>query len=273
VGQRLTEARKRRNLTVAEIARSTKIPVHFLEAIERDDVDHMPPGFFARAFVRTYAHEVGVNANELLASVDPPVTTVEPEPEMPALPPPVNAPVSARSLLFVIPIVAVCGLYFAGRDRASTPSEAPPQVAAAIPASSVDRIDTAAAAASEATSDVELQIESRGGCIVSVTADGRTIPSGAVPPGESVVLQVRGEVVLRVGDAGACAPATKPNSSPKLARRPRIDAVPASPVVVAHVVDQEAASATKIVEPSSGASEAVLPQSDQPAPLPAIDQF
>src|SRR5688572_16260182 len=66
VGHQLSTARQRRGLTLDDISRTTKIPVSLLEAIERDDVARLPQVFFLRAFVRAYAHEVGVNADELL---------------------------------------------------------------------------------------------------------------------------------------------------------------------------------------------------------------
>ena len=68
VGQQLSEARERQNLTLADISRTTKIPVHLLDAIERNDIDHLPQEFFTRAFVRAYAKEVGVDADALLGN-------------------------------------------------------------------------------------------------------------------------------------------------------------------------------------------------------------
>ena len=269
VGQRLSEARKRRNLTLADIARSTKIRVDYLEAIERDDVDHLPSGFFARAFVRAYASEVGVNPDDLLDSIDAPVSA-EPEPE--ALPlPPKHERVSTRSLLIVISVIAACGLYYVAFAPARTASEAP-QVAAEIPiATTADRIEPAAAAVPRAESDVELQIQSSGGCIVAVTADGHLLPSQ--PPGEPVVLKARGEVVLRVGDSGACAPAVKPDSPARSPRRARIDTVAPSPVAITHAVDQQSDTAPPVVEPAPSAPNAVVPQPAESTPPTAIEQF
>jgi cytoskeleton protein RodZ len=271
VGQRLSEARRRRNLTLVDIARSTKIPVHYLEAIERDDVDHMPRGFFARAFVRTYATEVGLNPSELLDSVDQP-EVAEPDPNMPSPAEAIDEPASVRWPLFVIPVVAVCGLYYLGFTRTGTTSEAP-QVAAEIPMAPADPIEPAAAAFPRAAADVELQIRSTGGCIVTVTADGRPISSEATPPGSALVLKARGEVVLRVGDSSACAPVVKPSGTAKIERRPRIDATRPSSVAVAHVADQPSVTAAPVVEPTPAASDELVSEPDLAAPPEAGAQF
>lgn len=66
VGHQLSTARQQRGLTLDDVSRATKIPVSILDAIERNDTARLPQGFFTRAFVRAYAHEVGVKADDLL---------------------------------------------------------------------------------------------------------------------------------------------------------------------------------------------------------------
>jgi cytoskeleton protein RodZ len=60
-GGRLREARERRGISLRQIANSTKISVAVLEALERNDVSRLPGGIFSRAFVRSYAIEVGLD--------------------------------------------------------------------------------------------------------------------------------------------------------------------------------------------------------------------
>src|SRR5476651_178747 len=60
-GQKLREARERRGLTLRQIADATKISMITLEALERNDVARLPGGIFSRAFVRSYALEVGLD--------------------------------------------------------------------------------------------------------------------------------------------------------------------------------------------------------------------
>jgi cytoskeletal protein RodZ len=60
-GGRLRDARERRGVSLRQIANSTKISVAVLEALERNDISKLPGGIFGRAFVRSYAVEVGLD--------------------------------------------------------------------------------------------------------------------------------------------------------------------------------------------------------------------
>jgi cytoskeleton protein RodZ len=67
VGDRLKRAREARGLTLQDIARTTKISVVVLEALERLDYARVPGGVFGRSFVRGYALAVGVDADAAVA--------------------------------------------------------------------------------------------------------------------------------------------------------------------------------------------------------------
>lgn len=60
-GGKLRQAREGRGISLRQIAASTKISVSALEALERNDVSRLPGGIFSRAFVRSYAAEVGLD--------------------------------------------------------------------------------------------------------------------------------------------------------------------------------------------------------------------
>src|SRR2546428_13732700 len=65
-GRKLREARERRGVSLRQIANSTKISVSALEALERNDISRLPGGIFSRAFVRSYAVEVGLDPEETI---------------------------------------------------------------------------------------------------------------------------------------------------------------------------------------------------------------
>jgi len=65
-GTRLRQQRERRRISLASIASETKISVLLLERLERDDFTHWPVGIFGRAFVRTYAHAIGLDPNPIV---------------------------------------------------------------------------------------------------------------------------------------------------------------------------------------------------------------
>ena len=60
-GGKLRDARERRGISLRQIANATKISVGALEALERNDISRLPGGIFSRAFVRSYAIEVGLD--------------------------------------------------------------------------------------------------------------------------------------------------------------------------------------------------------------------
>src|SRR5258707_4606121 len=60
-GRKLRETRERRGVSVRQIASATKISASALEALERNDISRLPGGIFSRAFVRSYAVEVGLD--------------------------------------------------------------------------------------------------------------------------------------------------------------------------------------------------------------------
>lgn len=59
-GARLRQRRERQQISLGTIAEQTKIKVSLLEALEQDDVSHWPSGIFRRAFIRAYAHAIGL---------------------------------------------------------------------------------------------------------------------------------------------------------------------------------------------------------------------
>ena len=66
LGPRLKRAREARGVSLRDIATRTKISVGALEALERGDVSKLPGGIFGRAFVRAYAAEVGLDADDVV---------------------------------------------------------------------------------------------------------------------------------------------------------------------------------------------------------------
>src|SRR5262245_13876308 len=65
-GGMLRAARERRGVSLRQIANATKISVAVLEGLERNDISRLPGGIFGRAFVRSYAIEVGLDPEETI---------------------------------------------------------------------------------------------------------------------------------------------------------------------------------------------------------------
>jgi len=64
-----SERRRQNGVTLADIARRTKIPLPLLEDLEHERFDRFPAGIFARAYVRAYAAEAGLDQDVVMARV------------------------------------------------------------------------------------------------------------------------------------------------------------------------------------------------------------
>jgi hypothetical protein len=65
-GARLRQRREEQAIALSAIAEQTKIKLSLLEALERDDVSQWPSGIFRRAFIRAYAHAIGLNPDDVV---------------------------------------------------------------------------------------------------------------------------------------------------------------------------------------------------------------
>jgi cytoskeletal protein RodZ len=67
VGQYLRKQRESRQMSIEEVARSTRVPTASVERIEADQFDDLPGEVFVRGFLKSYARAVGLAPDEVLA--------------------------------------------------------------------------------------------------------------------------------------------------------------------------------------------------------------
>jgi len=224
-GGKLRQARERRGISLRQIAASTKISAAALEALERNDISKLPGGIFSRAFVRSYAVEVGLDPDDTVREFldrfnqdTPPAaavsTTEVPEHEREFEEQRRKAAMLLAGVVISIPVIALV-LYFALRARAA--AHAPPAASAsAAPAPALPPASTTAQAAAP-PSDValppqeppagqmKLELHPVKACWVSLTVDGKKVFARIMQAGERDSRNVAGEAVIEVGDAGAFA--------------------------------------------------------------------
>lgn len=70
LGQKLRQERERRGVTLADIAKETRISSRHLEAIESGDTRTMPRDFFYRSFVRQYSSYLSMDAKDVDTLLD-----------------------------------------------------------------------------------------------------------------------------------------------------------------------------------------------------------
>jgi cytoskeletal protein RodZ len=67
IGNSLREARIRRSLSIKDVEDATKIRSKYLEALEEDDFEVLPGSTYVKAFLRTYATFLKLDADALVA--------------------------------------------------------------------------------------------------------------------------------------------------------------------------------------------------------------
>jgi len=67
IGPLLKKSREEKRMSVAEVARVTRIPIATLDALEADRFDDLPGEVFVRGFLKSYAQAVGLPPSEVLA--------------------------------------------------------------------------------------------------------------------------------------------------------------------------------------------------------------
>ncbi len=231
-GEHLRQAREQRGISLRQVAAATKISINALEALERNDVSRLPGGIFSRAFVRSYASEIGLDpeaslqeflarfpdegAAAKLGHVDLAEENEGANREM--------AGVLLKLAGIGIPVtLAVVYFSLSSGGSASSPMADPPAAVAAeqtdavaegsgsatgAPAPLDPRAVTGAVVSRESevvASDggvVTMEIRPRGPCWISMTVDGERVLSRVVNRGERLVQQAAQEIRLDIGDAG-----------------------------------------------------------------------
>ncbi len=84
-GQNLRQAREARNITLQEVAASTKVSSRALQALEDERFDLLPGGIFNKGFVRAYARCVGLDEEKTVAEYLEAAKLATPEIDMQAM--------------------------------------------------------------------------------------------------------------------------------------------------------------------------------------------
>lgn len=86
IGLYLKQVREQQGYTLEEMNRITNIHTKYLDALEQDQFDQLPSPFYAKAFLRTYAKSLGMDAQPLLELFDRTVLQAQkPKPSAPTV--------------------------------------------------------------------------------------------------------------------------------------------------------------------------------------------
>jgi cytoskeletal protein RodZ len=217
-GARLRDARERSGLSLRDIAARTRISLTHLEALERNEVSKLPGGIFARAFVRGYAEQVGLDperaVEEFLAAFSENSLTagrahvaIE---DNQAIESQRRAAETVVKLVLVSVPLAIAVVYFSigreSRTEAPFPAGEVRQIGSLEPVAlvepAVNALD-AVGASDVALRPLSVRVRCTRDCWVSASSDGEPVLERIVSAGEAPVVRAEDEMLLTIGDAGA----------------------------------------------------------------------
>jgi cytoskeletal protein RodZ len=218
-GAGLRAAREAKGLSLRDIAASTKISVAALDGLERDDFSRLPGGIFSRAFVREYAHAVGLDPEATVAEFLAAWSERERDRERGARRPEISADdrdflerqqLAVRALRVVLVVGAGALLvamgYFAWAmwfTDAASPAEVPAAARAFAPAPLPPPATAPSAKPADAPSPpLYVALRFSAPCALRVVVDGRVVLDRIVRAGERHTFSASAEIFLDVGNAG-----------------------------------------------------------------------
>jgi cytoskeletal protein RodZ len=195
LGARLAAARAERGWSLADAQRGTDIRLKYLEALERGDLDALPGWAYARAFVRTYARALGLDADQLVAEFEeaapPPPEEMEIEPI--GLPSARRFP--ARRVVFAVVALGALALVawaaMSSHSKKSPPTQASPPARTVVSQPAQPPPPPPSVQVTTTTTQVSatLVVRARGRCWLIVraggSASGAVLYEGTLDPGET----------------------------------------------------------------------------------------
>ena len=225
MGSRLRAAREAKQLSVRAIAKTTKIPVGALEALEENDVARLPGGIFSRGFVRSYAAAVGLNPEQTLRDFVAQLPAHETATGAASDDRPHGYHQSTRQRrvagvglgVLLVWSAGATLLFVVGIPDMPTRTGTPPGPAVAVapkpalsPRLEVPVLETLSPTISPTIEPVPqaprtIVLRPRRDCWVSLRIDGASVVRRVMRAGERETYGARAEIILNVGDAGAFA--------------------------------------------------------------------
>ena len=225
-GAILRAAREAHGLSLRDVSRSTKISPGLLLAIEQMRFDRLPARIFTRGFIKAYAHEVGLDseeiANRYLAGTVPSSAPTERHAHhVTSSRPNRSSDDVARFLMdrngpryaWLMTVLAMLGLVgylwsFARQSEEQSRTE----IAGAVASSDATPADGRAASGDQPApatlgddtpiGPLVIELAPKGPCWLAAAVDGTPQFARLLRAGERETIEAHDELVLRVGDPG-----------------------------------------------------------------------
>jgi cytoskeletal protein RodZ len=206
-GSWLRRQREAREISLREIAETSKISLRYLEALEDDRFDVLPAPVFARGFLREYSRVVGLDPDEVVNTYLAALSGGD-EADQEDNVEPIRNRGSRRDwgygLLLSLCVALLLGLvallaFWAERRRAMTP---PPQVSIAPPPAVAAPVSAPQPAAPPPTPEAPLRVslDFTADCWIEVASDGKARSSELRARGETLEIEAAEVILLTLGN-------------------------------------------------------------------------
>ena len=208
--------RESRGLTVDRIASATRIPVRYIEALERDDVRALPARPYLRGFVAAYGRELGLDPADAVARYFADLGPPPPPEPVAAVDVTSDEPSYSRAwgiaalVLAVLLAVPAFNRWRSGVEPPQPPVAGTTGTGPAVPAATATVGPSAPTATDRGATvpgpnDLVVSMTFQRPCWLSASTDGTRVVYKTMEPGSTQVLKASREIRMRVGDAGAVA--------------------------------------------------------------------
>lgn len=219
IGEILKNARIEKGYSFEYLEEATKIRAKYLEALEKENFGVLPGHVYAKAFLRTYAKFLELDTEQIMSEFgqmnhEAPAPEIETEDHDPV--PTATGSKKwryAAASFAIIALLAFNALYNIG-DKPEDNRPEPPNTAQQPPTNNVPNppdpanpTDNTPPEAPQPPQQVEgvrvvLKVTD-GQSWMQIVADGQTVFSGTVNPGETKDFQADEKIYMHVGNAGA----------------------------------------------------------------------
>jgi cytoskeletal protein RodZ len=212
LGQELKKDREARGISLKAVADTTRITQRYLEALESDQLDILPGGFFVKSILRNYVKAVGLDEEEVLERYRRAGVLAAREPdkarkqasEVGGSKKRTRSLAGAAAAVIVILSFAVYFLTRPGKPSAPPAAVSPPPAATTQPEQLPPPAgpDVEAGAAPEAEKGLRLEMTFIAKTWIQVYADGRLALDGLRSAGDSAEVRADAEFLVHLGNAG-----------------------------------------------------------------------
>jgi cytoskeleton protein RodZ len=217
IGEILRQARLERGVSLADVENTLHVRLRYLQALELDDFNALPPSVYTRALVREYARFLGLDPSQVLDRSIP----MRPEDRNPirsAIRPLEQPPIVSLKAISTVVVLALCAgllmyLYFQYKSfeagevefgSRSVASEPPPAVTrGAVAVQTAFPVTPTPTVGPEPTPILGINVEARivDRSWVQVWSDEQLVLAETMQPGATRTFTGNRSVRMRVGNA------------------------------------------------------------------------